>query len=289
MPKYAPGRVNMDDSEVTAFTSTMSGLHFQLNTTRHLNAVTQAAYSVLSEEFVKQTHGVAAASPEMFHHVYEWQHVGFPGFQLFRTRISGRGGTRTVSWDWLPSKAIVPVDETVEGGPRFRPTEKFNPERLKPIHIFVWKAPMMEYGATVVIRPKLSNVLVYPNPNAGGAGEPVFDPKPRRVDVSEQEGDSVAGNFSMWFVSWWGGPQAQNVLLQSFEKSRDNAFRRAFSHHMDKIGSKPGRLSKKTLSLGTDTSAAAKGRDVARAIAGDLENHYIGEAAARKRRILTDG
>lgn len=285
----AASKIAVDTSEVKVLTSALDSLHAQMNTDRHLNRVTKAAYEILSEQFNMTTHLVAGMSVGEYHHVYEWEHVGVPGFQLWKNRLGGRGGNRTVTWDWRASKTTVPTTTTVEGEPRFTPSPTFNPEKLKRIHVFVWKAPIMEYGIAVSIRPKLGHVLVFPNNDllggqyrARGPSPVTFTPHPVRT----VPGSEVQGNFTTWFVGWWGGGTAQNILNHQFADDRDSAFRRIFESKMkNEIG---GKMRSKSFTMTPDSVAARRGKNIARAIAGDMEHNYIKMAAKRRRRNNDD-
>ncbi len=280
--------MDADIREALVVGETLQALNVSLNTNRHLDHVTRAAFSVLEEQFNGATHIAAGSSPLQFHHVYEWDHVGIPNFQLFKLQMNGRGGRRRISWNWRASKTTVPTTTTVTGQKKFKNMKGFDETKLNRIHVFVWKAPMMEYGATVEIRPELSRLLVFPNPNLigrdssrGGPRSVTFTPNPHRVEVSEQEGGSTMGNFTAWFTGWFGGGQANAILQQQFEERRDNVFRASFEK---RVSSSPTlKTAHKNFSFTPDAGTAAEGKALARAIARDLEHDYIGAAAARKR------
>lgn len=255
-----------------------------MNTDRHLNTVTRAAFEVLAEQFNMATHVAARAAVGEFHHVYEWEHIGFPGFQLWRNQLNGRGGQRRVTWGWRASKTTVPTQTNIYGGPRFEHSKGFDPEKLNRIHIFVWKAPMMEYGVRVTVRPKLSNVLVFPNPDLKGSGAFGYQPKPVTFSphpVTSTPGEQVQGNFTAWFVAWWGGGSAQQIVEGIFSDKRDEAFKKIFNARID--ASPIFKTRGKAFRIIPDSEAARAGKNVARAIAGDMEHNYIAMAARRKR------
>lgn len=281
----------VDPREVLVVAETMKALNVTLNTDRHLDHVTRAAFNTLEEQFSMTTHLAARNNPLAFHHVYEWEHIGEPGFGLWKLQMNGRGGERTISWTWRASKTTVPTTTTVTGEKKFIPFKGFDESKLNRIHIFVWKAPMMEYGATVEIRPELSERLVYPNPGlegtrAGGPKTVTFSPHPHRVEVSDQEGSSTLGKFTGWFTAWFGGGEANAVLEGIMDKRRDKVFRESFER---RISSHPTLKTKhKNFSFRPDAGVAADGKALARAIARDLEHDYIAAAAARKRMMGND-
>lgn len=276
--------LQVDTSEVVALTSALQSVESYMTTNRHLNVVTKAAFEVMAQQFNFQTHLIAGMSVGEFHHVYEWEHVGVPGFQLWKNELSGRGGQRRVSWSWRASKTTVPTKTNVYGGPRFKETKGFDPDKLQRIHVFVWKAPIMEYGVRVTVKPKLSNVLVFPNPDLKGGGRFGHGPRPITFSphpVRTVPGEQVQGNFTAWFTSWWGGGSAQNIADSIFADRRDDAFKKIFNARMD--SSPVFRSRKKGFRITPDAEAARQGKNIARAIAGDMEHNYIAMAAKRRR------
>lgn len=283
MAKPQGVRIYADTKEVETLGGILSQLQFSLNTDRHLNDVTKAAYAVLSTEFNRATHVYAAANVEKLHHVYEWEHVGIPGFQLWRLRLGGQGGHRTVTWNWKPSRTTVPTLTTVTGEPRFEGyDDKFDPSRLKRVHIFVWKAPMMEYNASVNIVAKTAKTLIFPygamNAQGMGTGKPTY-----QNQIFAKPGRYVHGNFTAWFVGWWEG-QAQSILEAEFEPGRDEAFKRIFHEHL--LAAPKTRRGQKTFTIGADAAAARNGRNIADAMAGDMTRKYYKMAERRVRRDI---
>lgn len=282
--------MEVDTSEVISLTSALSSLEANMRTNRHLNSVTRAAYEVLAEQFNIATHAAAQANVEAYHHVYEWEHVGIPGFQLWKNQLNGQGGQRRVTWGWRASKTTVPTEKNVDGSDRFQASDKFNPKKLNRIHVFVWKAPIMEYGTAVNVSPKLSHVLVFPNPDLLGGGR--FGKGPRPVTFTPHPvrtipGHDIKGNFTAWFVAWWGGGPAQVVVDGVFSKERDKAFRESFEARIDNAPMTKRR--NKSFRIETDAAAAREGKNIARAIAGDMEHFYIEMARERKRKGRGEG
>jgi hypothetical protein len=274
----------VDTSEVTILTSAMEGLQARMTTDRHLGAVTRAAFETLNDKFNQDTHTAAQGNPLSLHHVYEWDHIGIPGFQLWKTKLNGRGGERTVTWDWRASKTTVPTTTNPDGTPRFRQQKGFDESRLRRVHVFVWKAPMMEYGTPVTVRPKNTRYLVFPNNSLQGGSR--RSRGPGVVTFTEHlvhfvPGGDVKGNFTTWFKTWWGAGPAADALEGIFDRKRDNAFKASFEARMhEAIGT--GSRHRKTISFGIDTAAASKGNNYAKLIAGDMERFYHLQARARR-------
>jgi hypothetical protein len=276
--------ISIDKSELDVLANTFKYLQKELNTNRHLNSVTKAAFDIMSSQFDKDTAENALMLPQTLHHVYEWGQIGNPAAQLWVNRLGGRGGSRTISWDWRASKTIVPTEVTPTGKPKFPPT--FPVGKLQKVHVFVWKAPVMEYGTRVTVTPQLSprKLLVFPDPN-DLAGRGTFR-SPKGVVFTPHSytfipGRQTAGNFQRWFLEWWAGGHAERILSQAYEPSRNNAFRRSFNQRIKSATS--GAKRTKTTTFGIDIGAASRGKTIAQLIAGDLQRNYI-EMARRRRR-----
>ena len=95
--------MNMNKDGVDALGSLMKELHVAFNSPVHLTSATNAASAIMFERFILDTHMMAAARPESFHHVYEWEHIGDFGWQLFKPVLTGTGGRRNISWEWRAS------------------------------------------------------------------------------------------------------------------------------------------------------------------------------------------
>lgn len=272
--------VQSDLSQALTFGEAMMRLDVELNTPQHINQVTKSAYEIISGTFMEETNVMARVLPEMFHHVYEWEHIGHPGFELFKPVMRGRGRNRTITWEWRASKTTVPTDIDALGNPKF--PDWFPVEKLNRIHVFVWKAPVMEYGLETEVSPKLSRLLVMPNPerrlvldrHPKAPRSVVFSPYSYKIDHSQQVSQ---GAFTAWFSKWMTG-RAPTVIENDIESPRDDQFKRSFSERVKTMIS----AKTKSFSIKVDPSNAARGRTIAKLIAGDLERNYIAMAARRK-------
>lgn len=278
-------QVNGDLSNATQFTHIMMNLDKSFNTNKHLSRAAEGAFSILQDAFGVETDVHAEANEETFHHVYEWEHIGRPYGRLFDVWLDGNGGSRTVTWDWLPSKTHVPI--VPEDYP-----EDFDTSRLNDTHIFYNKAMVLEYGTTVKVKRKSSPVLVIPYPETYsglGQGKYVGEDGDKQVLITRKpysfspgERAGTVGNFTAWFIFWWGN-RANDVLDQTFNPTRDNAFKRAFESKMD--GLKTYQQKSKTLRWSVDTRAAAEGAKDAMEIADDVEKMYLRMVRAKMGRV----
>jgi hypothetical protein len=279
-------KVTVSKTGPEVMTEVMRQLHVRFNSRKHMDAVTEAAGAMLFDQFITETHAMASANPRAFHHVYEWEHIGDFGFQLFKPTMRGQGGRKSISWEWRASKTTVPTETDIEGNRKF--PEWFDSSRLNRVHVFVWKAPIMEYGMTVHVRPKLSSVLVFPvsegtglRNRANSVGGVVFTSDP--VTIPNPGGNEVQGSFTKWFVGWFGS-RAPQVIQNTFERNRNDVFKASFRARM-RPGSQTKRRRGKEMTLTINPDSAQKAKIIAQLIAGDLERNYIGQAQQRKRLI----
>lgn len=275
----------IDRAGVDGLGAMLRELEVTFNSPYHLNSATAAAGAVMFERFMIDTSVMAAANKAELHHVYEWNHIGELGWELFKPVLRGAGGSRSITWEWRASKTIVPTETDALGNQKF--PSWFDTSKLAKVHIFVWKAPIMEYGINVTVRPKLSRVLVIPNPqgiivrdtDSRAARSVIFTPYPY---VITNPGGEARGQFTKWFAEWFA-TRAEAVLNDIFVTQRDNAFKRIFGEQMH--GLPVGKNKLKTAKYEVDTAAASAGKHIAQLIAGELQRNYIAMAAERKRII----
>jgi hypothetical protein len=143
---------------------------------------------------------VARLSPDSYHHMYEWgqsygsrETVGIPQYRLWKLNIIGSGGNREVSFTFLPSHRPTPIEEELlqpgKGG------RVVNQE----VHIFTWKAMVMEYGMPVTIEPKIAKTLVFVDDETGKL---IFTKRTIRTVPGK---DKLTGNFTTFYLGWWTG------------------------------------------------------------------------------------
>jgi len=128
---------------------------------------------------------MARQSPESMHHVYEWYQVGSPNARLFDINF-------TVSNLGLSLKTSFRQSVSIQKGSNVP---------------FYNKAAIMESGASVVVKPRKSDVLVFEKD-----GETIFTKN--AVSISNPGGSAVAGSFQQAFDSF-----INNYFSQSFMQS----------------------------------------------------------------------
>lgn len=128
----------------------------------------------------------ARMSPEMLHHVYEWNQVGSPAARLFDI-------TYTVSNLGLSLKSSFSQSSSIKNGSKVP---------------FYDKARIMENGIPVTIRPRAASVLAFEVD-----GEQVFTKSP--VEIDNPGGTAVEGGFEKAFDSFFNNYFSQSFLRSS--------------------------------------------------------------------------
>jgi len=115
----------------------------------HISKVISEAHALTSKEFISYMTVEAMRGASSLSHMYEWGRVGDPTARLWKDTLKGNGAKKQAGFEFLRSKSLVPV------------APKLQDVGVQQRHIFVWKAPIMEYGLPVSISPKMAKVLVY--------------------------------------------------------------------------------------------------------------------------------
>jgi hypothetical protein len=267
---------NVDIAEASALTGFLQKLSLDIKSSRHIGPVLKYTHVIMSKAFTEYMATVAPAQQSRFHHVYEWGQVGDPTAKLWDDKLIGNGANRTATFQWRASKQTVPV----------RPD--FKEVGVKQIHVFVWKAPVMEYGKNIVIEPKRGKFLAYftgptdpegkyPGPNSD---QRVITDSP--IHVTDPGGNMVKGSFTREYVSWWGGSGAQAVFESSVRKVLEDDLGKM----PIEMATKPFRRARtKSIGLASIADAEAAQRAGAAAAKKYLESRsrkYIEAARARE-------
>jgi hypothetical protein len=268
-----------DTGEAHALIGFLQTLSTEIRTNRHLGPVLKYTHSIMSDEFTDHMSTIAPAQQARFHHVYEWGMIGNPLGKLWSDRLVGHGNNRVATFQWRASKKTVPV------------REDFAEVGVKQIHVFVWKAPVMESGTPVTVTPKRGQFLVYftgptspeyKYPGPGGE-EQVITTNPIRVQ--HPGGKATTGAFIREYVSWWAGAGGQ----ATFEAK----IRRVLEEDLGRmpIESATARPRRKVIGMQAQANAEAAqraGRAAAKKYLEARSANYIAQARARERLIYGD-
>lgn len=265
---------NADTAEASVLAGFLNRLSVDIKTSRHIGPVLKYTHSVMAQEFDDFMSLIAASAPSRFHHVYEWGQTGDPGARLWSDVLSGGGNDRIATFTWKASKQTVPV----------RPD--FKEAGVKQIHVFVWKAPVMEYGTDITIRPKRGPYLAYFTGPTTPEGK--YDMKVTKNPITvKNPGGMTQGAFTKAYIDWWGGAGAQSVF--------ESKIRRVLEQDLGKMPIEDAtrkfrRAKNKTFSMRTlGPTAEAAGAAAAKKYLESRSRNYIEAARARERLIYGNG
>lgn len=196
--------INADTVEVSSLTGFLTNLSAKVNNDVNIVPVLSYAHSELSQRFDAYMSVVAPAAPNQFHHVYDWNKIGVPQYQLWRNVLRGRGAEKFASFEFRAS--LLPV-----------PFPQGDKVPFKRKHRFIYKAMVMEYNIAVTIKPKRAKMLAFP------IGDRVIFTK-GPVFVENPGGMGTTGAFTAAWTSWWGGAGAEQVFNADIKKKLESDF-----------------------------------------------------------------
>jgi len=200
----------MDGSAAGMVNGYISGIADNISTKQYIESAVSFTTSTLSALFEAEMDAVAKAQPERYYHVYNWgktyndrSPVGDPENRLWKLVSTGSGKGRQIGFTFLPEHVPTPIEPELLKGKR-----KVN----TGVHIFTWKAVVMEYGIEVEIRPKLPGVktLAFVDDTTGKV---IFRKGPIHTIPGYR---TTTGMFSSFFISWW--TQAAPGMYEKFVK-----------------------------------------------------------------------
>lgn len=207
-------RLGMDKSEIEALEGFFHTIEVGTRSNRYIGPALKYVHSVMSDKFNRHVDGLAfAAGPDKgsknpYHHVYEWGLVSAPQGRLWDNRLEGGGSTRMATFNWRASKKTVPVPDD-ELGPNA------GDKKFKRIHVFVWKAMVMEFQDAVTISPKRGQWLGWESDSEFSVDGLEFSRGPITIDPG---GGNTVGTFTSTFAEWWGGPGAEVTFDKEIRK-----------------------------------------------------------------------
>jgi hypothetical protein len=167
-------------------------------TSEWLSRATSAAFNTYAD-------GVASRRRRELFHVYEPGMVGDPSGRLWNINMTGVANNKVISWKW---KAATQPNLVGKYAPK--PIPKDTRQR---VHIFVWKAPILETGATVVIPAPTDDKKALAFPRQGEMG---FSKVNMTVHFRYN-----AGNFTELWESYWAG-LVEEVLKEDYVKTTED-------------------------------------------------------------------
>lgn len=260
----------VDASEADALQGLLSGMSQEIKTARYMSSVLNYSHGIMSNEFDLFMASISPTQPERFHHVYEWNQIGQPKAQLWKNLIVGHGGSKIATFKWLASKTTVPIPEQL----------KETGDGPKRIHVFVWKAPIMEFSIPVTIRPQRGNILIIPFGDT-------FRFTQQWQHVANPGGEATHGAFTTAYEEWWAGGAGEKAFQTSIKSTLENDLGRT---PVEQAVRPFRRARSKQVTLSTFNSRAFEyGRAKAEQYIQGLESRYLAQAAAREANFGNDG
>jgi hypothetical protein len=166
-----------------------------------ISSAVDLAHDVLNVNFEQWMDLAAMNDPQSLMHVYEWGQLGTPAGRLWESKLIGDATkTKRSVVVWKPSTVPTPVrPELLEPGPTGKTVKE-------GVHVFVWKAPVMESGMSITVSPQSSGSgsLAYINKN----GELKITKQPSHFIAG---GGKTTGQFLKHYTAWWN-TMAQGVF-----------------------------------------------------------------------------
>lgn len=260
-------KVNIDTAGFSYVNGVIAGVSEGTERKSFISATLKYVHADLNTQFETFMDTLAMSRPENLTHVYEWGQLGMPAGRLWESVLRGRGADRTATVVWKASTKAVPVrPELLEPGPTGKTVKE-------GVHIFYWKAPVMEAGIQITVNPQTdgSGSLAYFH-----NGALRITKKPSTFTAG---GGKTTGQFTMAYYTFWNS-MAQNIystqIAPRLQNSLANRARGAI---------KSRRIT--ALSLTGDRSNYQKGHNLGiKGLAAQTRNY---EAAAAARRAFLYG
>lgn len=267
--------INSDSGKMIDVAQMIDGVAGAIKTDAHINDVLKNANIILTGEFVLHMSREALANVQELGHMFEWRRVGDPSARLWKHILRGSGRNRQLTFTFKASKSTVPVSEALRA------------VGVKQRHVFVWKAPVIEFGLPVRISPVVARALVFEAKGKVGTGASNGHAYVRdgivfhtgTVNIPRAGSPRAWGAFTKAFNEWFTGPEPIEILKREIDPATKDAVNKSVKEKLAKIRSTATK--KKTFSItvgGVDSSFEKK-------LVQSLSRNYA--QAAANRRVLT--
>lgn len=247
-----------------------------LKSDRHVSSLIKAAHEVTAGEFVSHMAGASLREPGKLDHMYEWGQVGDPNGKLWRHILRGNGASRAAFFEFKASKKTVPVDP------------KLQAVGVKKVHVFVWKAMVLENGLPVKISPKLAKYLVFvakkrtANATSTGRG---FSKNgivyyKGTISIARAGNQRINGSFTGEWTQWWNSGAPEQAIRRTLTKPAIDSIKKTVAEKISSFA----RLKEKDKTF--SMTALVPDRLMEEKFQETLRKNYI--AAAATRRSLMD-
>jgi hypothetical protein len=225
-----------------------------------MSVVLDYVHADLNTDFELLMDKLAAARPKNLSHVYEWGQNGLPNGRLWESILRGRGVDKTATVVWKASTKAVPVrPELLEPGPSGQTVKT-------GVHIFYWKAPVMEAGLEITVEPVHARSLAYIN----SKGDLVITKKPSHFEAG---GGDTKGQFTADYILYWT-TQAHATMA--------NRIAPKMERDLQLVANKGIKSRRKVYSIKGDAAAFALGANLGHQGLMLQKRSYVAAAAARR-------
>lgn len=248
-------RWDINLGQVAQLIGTVYGADKAVKTNVYIDSLMRAAHADATKQFDMDLAAQAAAT-QMFNHMYEWGTIGInkgrtsrrmsplnPEAQLWKHRLSGgTGRTKGIDFTFRASKVPVPQPTTAKTRVSREHLDRLSGRK----HIFYWKAPIIESGMKVKLRPKYAKAIFVPF--YGQPRSPHLTSAQRRRGFLYHKGPltnipghgtiqgrDLAGNFTAFWETWWN--TAGNSIIA-------NNMADEFNEHLREILAMAGKAGK---------------------------------------------
>lgn len=283
--------IDGDLAAASGFTGHMAGLSIAVRQPYYIGAVLEYVHSRLSRMADAYIDDIARAHPDNYHHVYEWgpdwdsRHalLGNPKGRLWDQYLKGAGANKTAGFTFKPSVVPSPVHPTLlKPGPSGKAVNE-------NVHIFVWKAPVMEAGMDITVTPKMAKYLAYVGHNVSGGRDSGFRNRNSQgiafsegpVSFTAGGGETTARFTGAWTDYW------NNVAPGDFQQYIAPHLTRnlLYAYKKGRLGERYGKRTKKsgTINVLNDSQIAfdAAKKEAEAQVKADARD-YIAEAKRRR-------
>lgn len=222
--RNAPGLFVEADTREAMFTSGfMQEYARRLERPEFKGLIEEEVWLTFSRQFDKHMSDMARANPDEFHHLYEYSaagdgfsHVkaGRNRYKLWKNTARRAGSGIVASWEWVPAKQFNPTyHQRREGKIGHDPIRDLSQKDFDLLvakshnrkHVFIWKAPMLEYQLTTQRRARPGEWLFLPGrvrtPMKGSDGGFMFA---KEATSSWMQPGKTWQTFTANYTFFWG-------------------------------------------------------------------------------------
>lgn len=165
------------------------------------------------EAFYVQSLSAARTGQARIKHAYEWgdNQGEMSSVRLYRLTKHGSGGSRFMSYHFLPSTKFVPLPDASKYG--FAATSKRGNGLSR--HIFTMKALVMETKDQVTIKPVKAKALFIPTTS----NKKGFVMSTSAVKINPG-GPAATGGFASWWEEWFA-TSAHKIAVSETKKAEE--------------------------------------------------------------------